>query len=67
MTLHFDIVRQLGGRITAQDGTSGVLFDGPKEAPENSLFIPLSDFGYSEIYGIFRKSIRPNRKSEINF
>ncbi len=64
---HLRIITQLGGRIVTQDRVSGVLFNGPKEAPRNSLFIALSDFGYSEGHGIFRKSLAPNRKSEINF
>lgn len=59
-------ITKLGGIIKNIGGVNGVWFDGPPEAPENALFIPFSDFGYTEQHGIFRKSYCPNRPSEIN-
>jgi hypothetical protein len=62
----FDKITKLGGSIKNHMGIDGVWFDGPPEAPENALFIPLPDFGYSKKHGIFRKSHCPDRPSEIN-
>ncbi len=62
-----EIITELGGKIKERNRVTGVFFDGPTDAPGNSLFIPLSDFGYSKEHGVFRKSIRPNYESEVTW
>jgi hypothetical protein len=59
-------VKSLGGTIKTVNGLKCVFFPGPSDAPQNSLAIPVKDFGYTKEKGIFRKSLRPNIKSEIN-
>jgi hypothetical protein len=77
MTLHWETeeqkgkrwlneITQLGGQLIVRDRVPGIFFNGPEEAPENSLFIPQSDFGYTRRHGVFRKSLAPNWKSEID-
>lgn len=52
MTLKEFLVK-IGGKVSGKT----ITFDGPPDVPKNSLTIPLSDLGYSEKRGIFRKSI----------
>ncbi len=57
---------ELGGNIVQRKGKMGVLFEDPPKAETIPLFIPLEDFGYTEKHGIFRKSLMPKLKSEMN-
>lgn len=60
---YFETITKLGGKIKVRNRVTGIFFDGS----ENALFIPLNDFGYSLEHGVFRKSIYPKYKSEIDF
>lgn len=57
---------ELEGKTKLHKGVLGVWFDGPPETPENALFIPLNDFGYSKRHGVFRRSIRPDFENELH-
>jgi len=60
-----ELVKNTQGEIKVLDGITGAWWDGPPEAPENALFIPLEDLGYTMRFGIFRKSLAPERKNEL--
>lgn len=53
MTLK-EFLAKIGGKVSGKT----ITFDGPPDAPKNSLSIPLSNLGYSRKRGIFRKSIK---------
>ena len=50
------------GQITTRDGQKGILFTG-SDSPKGEEFIPLSDLGYNNQLGFFRKSSFSNEKS----
>ncbi len=62
MTLE-EFTNKIGGTVKIHSGKKGVWFDGPKEVPQNALFIPLGDLGYNPKNGVFRKSIKPKLRS----
>lgn len=64
MTLE-EFIAMTGGIVKPHEGQVGVWFDGPLTAPENALFIPLNDLGYSPKDGVFRKSLKPNGRSVL--